>query len=343
MKQIIRIGIDIAKHLFYLHGVDTQEKPGLRKKLSRKDMLPFFAQLPPCLIAMEACSGSHYWGRELQRLGHTVVLISPQFVVAYRKSQKNDYNDAEAICEAASRDQMRFVAIKTEDQQTILMIHRMREQYIAERTSKVNQIRGHLHEFGIVLPVTLAKLLASLTEVLDSNSLPSQVKINLRLLLESIHFVNDQIQLLEKQLTEFANVNDTVKRLLTIKGVGLISATAIVATVGDARLFSSSRQFTAWLGLVPKQFSSGGKTKLGGITKRGDQYLRKLLIQGARSVLFKCDKHDDLRSQWIQQLRLRKPDNVVATAIAAKIARTIWAIMVHSDTYEDNHRVPAAA
>lgn len=343
MNQVSRIGIDIAKHLFYLRGVDAQEKLNLRKKLTRKEMLPFFAQLPPCLIAMEACSGSHYWGRELQRLGHTVVLISPQFVVAYRKSQKNDYNDAEAICEAASRDHMRFVAIKTEDQQTILMIHRMREQYIAERTSKVNQIRGHLNEFGIVLPITMAKLLVSLTEVLDTHRLPSQVKINLRLLLESIDFVNNQIQLLEKQLSEFAKSNDTVKRLLTIKGVGLISATAIVATVGDARLFSNSRQFTAWLGLVPKQFSSGGKTKLGSITKRGDQYLRKLLIQGARSVLFKCDTHDDFRSQWIQQLRLRKPDNVVATALAAKIARTVWAIMVHGHDYQDNHPVKIAA
>lgn len=343
MNKITRIGVDIAKHIFFLHGVDAHGKVVLRKKLSRKDLLPFFAQLSPCIVTMEACSGSHYWGRELQRLGHTTMLISPKFVVPYRKGQKNDYNDAEAICEAASRANMRFVALKTEAQQTLLMVHRMREQLIAERTSKINQIRGHLHEFGIVVPMTMAKLVAALTDILDDHALPGQVKNNLRLLLNSIEFTNEQIRDLDKQLSDVAKANDTVKQLMTIKGVGVISATAIVATVGDARLFSNSRQFAAWLGLVPKQFSSGGKNKLGGITKHGDRYLRKLLIQGARAVLFKCSTHQDSRSQWIQQLRVRKPDNVVATALAAKIARTVWAVMISGNAYTDNPKVMTAA
>ena len=342
MNKITRIGIDLAKHIFYLHGVNASGKTVLRKKLVRKDVLPFFAQLPACEVSMEACSGSHYWGRELQQLGHTVLLISPKFVVPYRKNQKNDYNDAEAICEAASRDHMRFVALKSEEQQALLMIHRMREQYVAERTSKVNQIRGHLNEFGVVVPITLSKLLAALPEILESNNVPSTVKINLRHLLDSIHFTNAQIDLLEKQLKEFAKNNEDVKRLMTIKGVGIISATAIVSTVGDAKLFSSSRQFAAWVGLVPKQFSSGGKIKLGGITKSGDQYLRKLFIQGARAVLFKCSQQEDLRSQWINRLRHRKPDNVVATALAAKIARTVWAVLVRGENYQEYTCLAAA-
>lgn len=343
MNKITRIGIDLAKHIFYLHGVNENGKVLLRKKLARKDVLPFFAQLPACEISMEACSGCHYWGRELQDLGHTVLLISPKFVVPYRKNQKNDYNDAEAICEAASRDHMRFVALKSEEQQALLMIHRMREQYVAERTSKINQIRGHLNEFGVVVPITMAKLLETLPDILESASLQSTVKINLRHLVDSIHFINNQIDLLEKQLHDFAKHNDDVKRLMTIKGVGIISATAIVSTVGDAKLFSNSRQFAAWVGLVPKQFSSGGKIKLGGITKCGDQYLRKLFIQGARAVLFKCAQHDDLRSQWINRLRLRKPDNVVATALAAKIARTVWAILTRGQNYQENHSAMATA
>jgi len=341
--DIIRIGLDIAKHIFYLHGVDASGKTTLRKKLPRHELLAFFAQRSPCLIAMEACSGSHYWGRELRKLGHEVRLISPQFVVAYRKNQKNDYNDAEAICEAASREHMRFVAIKSEEQQATLMVHRIREQCIADRTSKANQIHGHLHEFGIVLPQGVTKITALLPPLLEDNHLPGLLKSLLQDLLEDIHQLNKRIASLDKQIREFVKSNDTATRLMTIKGIGPITASALVATVGNAHLFKNSRQFSAWLGLVPKQFSSGGKTKLGGITKAGDGYLRKLLIQGARAVLFKCTSDEDHRSKWIMQLRMRKPDNVVATALAAKLARTAWAIMTSDETYQENYTGLTAA
>jgi len=340
---IIRIGLDIAKHIFYLHGADEQGKPTLRKKLYRHELLAFFSKLTPCLIAMEACSGSHHLGRELRKLGHDVRLISPQFVVPYRKNQKNDYNDAEAICEAASREHMRFVAIKSEEQQVNLMVHRIRDQCIAERTSKVNQIRGHLHEFGIVLPQGVAQVMGLLPPLLEDNQLPGLLKSLLQDLLDDIRQLNKRIESLDKQIREFVKSNDTATRLMTIKGIGPITASALVATVGDAHLFKNSRQFAAWLGLVPKQFSSGGKTKLGGITKAGDGYLRKLLIQGARAVLFRCNKEEDHRSKWLMQLRLRKPDNVVATALAAKLARTAWAIMTSENTYQENYNVLTAA
>lgn len=341
--NIIRIGLDIAKHIFYLHGVDAHGKTTLRKKLQRHELLAFFGRLTPCLIAMEACSGSHYWARELRTLGHEVRLISPQFVVPYRKNQKNDYNDAEAICEAASRQHMRFVAVKSAEQQATLMVHRIREQCIADRTSKANQIRGHLHEFGVVLPQGVTKITALLPALLEDDHLPGLLKSLLRDLLEDIYQINKRIEALDQQIHEFVKSNDTAKRLMTIKGIGPITASALVATVGDAHLFKNSRQFAAWLGLVPKQFSSGGKTKLGGITKAGDGYLRKLLIQGARAVLFHCSTEEDHRSKWIMQLRMRKPDNVVATALAAKLARTAWAIMTSEATYQENYKILTAA
>lgn len=341
--NIIRIGIDIAKHIFYLHGVDAHGAIALRKKLQRHDLLAFFARLPSCLVAMEACSGSHYWGRELCKLGHDVRLISPQFVVAYRNNQKNDYNDAEAICEAASRVHMRFVAVKSEEQQAALMVHRIREQCIADRTSKANQIRGHLHEFGVVLPQGVNKIIAQLPAILEESNLPGLLKLLLQDLLEDIHHINQRVEALDKQIHAFVKANDTASRLMTIPGIGPITASALVATTGDPRLFKNSRQFSAWLGLVPKQFSSGGKTKLGGITKAGDGYLRKLLVQGARAVIFRCGTHTDQRSQWITHLRMRKPDNVVATALAAKLARTAWAIMTRDDSYQVNHSVLTGA
>lgn len=335
MNQIIRIGIDIAKRIFFLYGVDANGKTILRKKLSRTQFLEFFAQLTPCLIAMEACGGAHFWARQLQLLGHDARLIPAQFVAPYRKNQKNDYNDAEAICEAASRPNMRFTAIKSEAQQATLMIHRVREQYVSERTSTANQIHGHLLEFGIVVQKGIAQLEASLPEILDDRPLPADVKMILRDLLDNLQLLNTKILRMEKRIQEFVKQDETATRLITIKRIGLITASAIVATVGNARQFDNSRQFSAWLGLVPKQYSSGGKTQLGGITKHGDGYLRKLLIQGARAVLFKSDNQEDSRSQWINKLRQRKPDNVVATALAAKIARTAWAIMISGQTYQE--------
>ena len=341
---IVCVGIDLAKNVFALHGVDEAGKPALRRpSVARAKLLQAIAALPPCLIAMEACSGSHYWGRELRKHGHDVRLISPQFVVAYRNNQKNDYNDAQAICEAASRANMRFVAIKSEEQQAALMVHRIREQCIAERTSKANQIRGHLHEFGVVVPQGITKIIALLPPLLADNNLPTLLKSLLRDLLDDIHHINQRVDALDKQINAFVKTNDTANRLMTISGIGPITASALVATTGDPHLFKNSRQFTAWLGLVPKQFSSGGKTRLGGITKSGDGYLRKLLIQGARAVLFRSGTHTDQRSLWINQLRSRKPDKVVATALAAKLARTAWAIMTRDETYQVNHTVMTGA
>jgi len=335
MSKIIRIGIDIAKHIFYIHGCDMNGKTCLRKKLQRKDLMTFFAQQPPCLVAMESCSGSHFWGRQLRSLGHDVRLITPQFVVPYRKSQKNDYNDAEAICDAAGRDNMRFVAVKSEEQQAALMVHRIREQCVAERTSLSNQIRGHLHEFGFVVPQGTTKIREQVPCIIAQDDFPALARLLLQDLLDAMDILEKRIKTLEQQIQQLNKNSDVANRLMSIKGVGPITASAMVATVGDPRLFKNSRQFAAWLGLVPKQFSSGGKTKLGGITKRGDSYLRKLLIQGARAVMYKASTSTDARSQWIHQLRSRKPDNVVATALAAKLARTIWAMMINGDSYHE--------
>lgn len=270
-------------------------------------------------------------------------LISPKFVVPYRKGQKNDYNDAEAICEAASRDHMRFVAVKSEEQQAALMVHRIREQCVAEKTSLANQIRGHLHEFGFIIPQGVNKITTQLPELLESQALPGAVKELLRELLDAIYALEKRIATHDKRIKAFVMANEIASRLLTIKGIGPVTASAMVATIGDVNQFHNSRQFAAWLGLVPKQFSSGGKTTLGRITKNGDSYLRKLLIQGARAVLYKTGTQTDQRAEWIHQLRLRKPDNVVATALAAKLARTAWAVMKHGQDYQDNYPLKTAA
>ena len=270
-------------------------------------------------------------------------MISPKFVIPYRKGQKNDYNDAEAICEAVSRDHMRFVAVKSEEQQAALMVHRIREQCVAEKTSLANQIRGHLHEFGFIVPQGVNKITAHLPGLLEGETLPGAVKELLRDLLDAIYSLDERITKLDKRIKAFVKANDTASRLMTIKGIGPVTASAMVATVGDANQFQNSRQFAAWLGLVPKQFSSGGKTTLGRITKNGDSYLRKLLVQGARAVLYKTRTQTDKRAEWIHQLRLRKPDNVVATALAAKLARTAWAVMIRGEEYQDNYPLRTAA
>jgi len=342
--NIKRIGIDLAKLVFQLHGVDSHEKPVLRKKLKREQMLPFFRDLPSCLIGIEACSGAHYWARELQRFGHTVKLIAPQFVKPYVKANKNDANDAEAICEAVSRPNMRFVAIKTVAQQDLQACHRIRSELIEQRTGKVNQIRGLLAEYGIVLGQrvdVLRKALPSLLEDAD-NALTSDFRALLHGLQEDLTGLDERVGVMDKRIQTLANSHPAAKRLLDIPGVGPMTATAIVSAVGDGKQFKKGRDMAAWLGLTPRQHSSGGKERLLGISKRGDAYLRTLLIHGGRSVLKVAANKDDPRSRWLHSLSERRNKNIAAVALANKNARIAWALLTKDIDYQPVMRQPSA-
>ncbi len=327
--NIKRIGIDLAKQVFQLHGVDHQEKPVLRKQLRRNQMLAFFANLSPCLIGLEACSSSHYWARELQKLGHTVKLMAPQFVKAYVKGNKNDANDAEAICEAVARPNMRFVAIKTIEQQDIQTVHRIRSGLVQQRTAKVNQIRGFLSEYGIVVERRIEKLRKALPLILEDaeNGLSYDFRALLQSLQQDLIALDDRVGEMDKKIQHLASSNSTAKRLQQIPGIGPITATALVCAIGDGKQFKRGRDLAAWLGLTPRQHSSGGKDCLLGISKRGDTYLRTLLIHGARAVLKVADKKDDPRSRWLQNLCSRRNKNIAAVALANKNARIVWALL----------------
>ncbi|MDO8827850.1 IS110 family transposase [Methylophaga sp.] len=327
--NIKRIGIDLAKQVFQLHGVDHQEKPVLRKQLRRNQMLNYFAKLSPCLIGIEACSSAHYWARELQKLGHTVKLMAPQFVKPYVKGNKNDANDAEAICEAVARPNMRFVAIKTIEQQDIQAVHRIRSGLVQQRTAKVNQIRGLLAEYGMVVErrvETLRKALPLLLEDAE-NGLSFDFRALLQSLQQDLIALDDRASEMDKKIQQLASSNSTAKRLQQIPGIGPITATALVCAIGDAKQFKRGRDLAAWLGLTPRQHSSGGKDCLLGISKRGDTYLRTLLIHGARAVLKVADKKDDPRSRWLQNLCSRRNKNIAAVALANKNARIVWALL----------------
>ena len=306
MKQIKRIGIDLAKSVFQLHGVDAHGHGVLRRQVKRAQLSAFFAQCPPCHIGMEACGSAHYWARELGKLGHTVRLIAPQFVSPYRKNDKNDGNDAEAICEALGRPTMRFVPIKDEEQQAVLCVHRARSLLVEERTALVNQLRGLLAEYGLVIPRGVARLRAALPGILEDaeNGLPLLAREVFADLYERLRGLDTHIAAYDRRITHLARTMAAAKRLMQVEGVGPLTATAVVASVGDARLFKNGRQFAAWLGLVPRQHSTGGKSRLGRITKRGDVYLRTLLVHGARSVL--------MRRAMLLWMRL--PINITAPA-----------------------------
>jgi len=291
-------------------------------------VLSFFAQLPPCIIGIEACGGSHYWARELRKLGHEIKLISARFVIPYRRKAKNDLNDAEAICEAISRPSMNYVSIKSEEQQTILMAHRIRFQSIATRTALTNQIHGHLLEFGIVVSKGRKKMRRDLHEVLEREGIPALLCELIHDLLAAVDREEERIEALDRRIEQWVKRNEIASKLLQLDGVGSLTASAIVATAGDAKVFKNSRQFAAWLGLVPRQHSSGGKSRLGKITKAGDRYLRTLLIHGSRTVLLMSKNGRGKHSDWVESLRERRPDNVVAVAYAAKQARMAWAIMM---------------
>ncbi len=340
--EIKTVGLDLAKTVFQVHGIDASGGAVVRKTLKRSQMLTFFAQLPACLVGMEACGSSHYWARELSEQGHTVRLISPQFVKPYVKSNKNDAADAEAICEAVQRQHMRFVPIKTIDQQAILAVHRAREGFVRARTAIANQIRGFLAEFGLVLPVGIHNLEKVIT-LLDQHDLPAALRQVIEGLLHHRRELEDRIAELERQLEAWHRSHETSQRLAAIPGIGLITATAVTATVGDARQFKSARQMAAWLGLVPKQHSSGGSPRLLGISKRGDVYLRKLLILGAQTVLRHARLRPNAERQWHVRVAQRRNVPIAAVALANKNARTMWALLAHNRIYDPFHRAAIAA
>ena len=336
MKQIKRIGIDLAKSVFQLHGVDAHGHGVLRRQVKRAQLSAFFAQCPPCHIGMEACGSAHYWARELGKLGHTVRLIAPQFVSPYRKNDKNDGNDAEAICEALGRPTMRFVPIKDEEQQAVLCVHRARSLLVEERTALVNQLRGLLAEYGLVIPRGVARLRAALPGILEDaeNGLPLLAREVFADLYERLRGLDTHIAAYDRRITHLARTMAAAKRLMQVEGIGPLTATAVVASVGDARLFNNGRQFAAWLGLVPRQHSTGGKSRLGRITKRGDVYLRTLLVHGARSVLMRRTEGTDAKSRWSAALQARRGFNKAAVALAAKHARILWALLAHEADYQ---------
>ena len=343
MTEITTVGLDLAKSVFQIHGADQDGKPVMRKKLRRGQVLGFFAGLSPCLIGLEACASAHYWARELQALGHEVRLIPPQYVKPYVKTNKNDASDAEAICEALTRPTMRFAAIKSAEQQSVLMLHRGRELLVHQRTMLINALRGHCGEFGLVVAqgVSNVTTLIKVIEDHEDERLPALACEALGSLVEQLRMTQIQIQGLEKRLTAWHRANEASRRLATIPGVGVITATALVATIGDALQFHSGRQLAAWLGLVPRQYSSGGKERLGRISKRGDGYLRKLLVHGARTVLLWSRRKKEKRSPWQEALLARRPTNVVLVAMANKTAHVVWALLSRGETFRANARVTA--
>ena len=334
--QVCTLGIDLSKMSFQLHGIDRKGQTTLRKKLNRKKLLPYIANIPPCVIAIEACGGAHYWCRKFIALGHAVRIIAPQFVKPYVKSNKNDAVDAEAICEAAQRPSMRFVPTKSIEQQDIQSIHRIRSQTVARRTAQANQIRGLLMEYGIIIPKGISYIRKSIPQILEDaeNGLTILFRELLSTLYDEMVHLDKRIEMLELKLEAIAANNHDCKRLLTIPGVGLLSATALIAAVGDVSVFKNGRELAAWLGLVPRQHSTGGTPTLLGISKRGDTYLRTLLIHGGRTVVRVADKHDDRRNQWVRKLDKRRGKNISAVAVANKNARIAWAVLSKKEPYK---------
>ena len=343
MTEITTIGLDLAKSVFQVHGTDEDGRPVMRKKLRRGQMLGFFSGLSPCLVGMEACASAHYWARELQALGHEVRLIPPQYVKPFVKTNKNDASDAEAICEALIRPTMRFAPIKSAEQQSVLMLHRARELLVRQRTMLINALRGHCGEFGLVVAQGASRVVELITVIEDpaDDRLPEVARAALAFLVEQLRMVQVQINGLEKKLMAWHRASEASQRLETIPGVGVITATALVATIGDASQFHSGRQLAAWLGLVPKQHSSGGKERLGRISKRGDGYLRKLLVHGARTVLLWSRRKKENRSAWQEALLARRPTNVVLVAMANKTARVVWAMLSRGETFRAEVSVAA--
>ena len=338
------IGIDLAKNVFQLHGVDGHGKVVLKKQMKREQMATFFANLAPALVGMEACSGAHYWARKLQGMGHTVRLMAAQFVKPYVKTNKNDVADAEAICEAVARPNMRFVPIKNIEQQAVLALHRARQGFVSARTAQANQIRGLLSEYGIVIPQGIAHIAGCVPEIIEdaSNELPGLFRQLVQRLMDHLRVLHQQVLDTDAALRAWHRQSDMCCKLEKVPGIGPITATALVATIGDAKNFHNGRQLAAWLGLVPRQHSSGGKQNLLGISKRGDCYLRTLLIHCARSVIF-SSQHKGTQHGWIHELIQRRNHNVAAVALANKIARTVWALWAHDREFRADYAPASAA
>jgi transposase len=338
--KLTTIGIDLAKSVFQLHGVDVHGKALLRKQLKRSQMASFFANLEPCLIGMEACGSAHYWARKLQALGHTVKLMAPQFVKPYVKTNKHDAADAEAICEAVLRPNMRFVPIKEVEQQAVLALHRARQGMVKARTAQANQIRGLLSEFGLTVPQGITHLHQRVPALLDEvrEELPGVFRELVQRLLTHLKELDRQVGELEVQIQLWHRTNALSRKLEAIPGIGPLTASALAASIGDARNFVSGRQLAAWLGLVPKQHSSGGKTNLQGISKRGDPYLRTLLIHGARAVILRAERNLN-EDSWLRRLIGRCHKNVAAVALANKTARIVWALLVKDKEFRSDYAV----
>jgi len=331
---ITTIGLDLAKNVFQAHGVDANGTKVLAKKLHRKQMLPFFSKLPPCLIGVEACGTAHYWARTLAAMGHEVRLIPPSYVKAYVKRGKSDALDAEAICEAVQRPTMRFVPTKTVEQQAILMAHRARSLLVRQRTMAANALRAHLAEFGLVANPGLAHLATLAEQALsDRDGLPPYARTALETLVRQIMALTGEVATLDRQIASWHADNEASRRLAAIPGLGIITATAIAATVSDPDQFASGRQFAAWLGLTPQQHSTGGKTQLGGISKQGDRYLRRLLVIGATAVMRHTKDKTTPMANWIRKLMEKKPFRVVSVALANKLARIAWVVLTRKEAY----------
>jgi transposase len=337
--KITTIGIDLAKAVFQVHGVDERGKTVLRKQLKRKDVMSFFANREPCLIGMEACGGAHHWARELAKFGHTVRLMAPQFVKPYVKTNKSDRNDAEAICEAVARPNMTFVPVKTAEQQAVLGLHRGRQGFVKARTAQANQIRGLLAEYGMVIPQGIGHIAKRLPEILEDgeNGLPGMMRQLLKGLGENLKHLDQQVEELERQIKLWHAGNEQSRKLEKIGGIGPLTASAYVATVGDAKSFRNARQVPAWLGMVPRHDGTGGKVKMGSISKRGDVYLRTLLIHGARAVIRQAERKPEQADGWLRKLIARRNKNIAAVALAARNARIAWALLAHERTYESDY------
>lgn len=341
--KITTIGIDLAKNVMQVHGVDERGKAVLKKQLKREQVTLFFANLPICLIGMEACGSAHFWARKLQSFGHTVKLMAPQFVKPYVKTNKNDMADAEAICEAVSRPNMRFVPVKTAEQQSVLSLHRARQGFVKARTAQANQIRGLLSEYGMVIPQGIGHIARRLPQIVEDgeNGLPGQFRALLLRLGENLKEMDRQVGELEKEIKAWHRESEASRKLEDVPGIGPITASALTAAVGDAKCFASGRQMAAWLGLVPRQHSTGGKPVLLGISKRGDPYLRMLLIHGARAVVRISERKLEADS-WLKRLMRRRNKNIAAVALANKNARIAWALLRRDRQYAPDH-TPALA
>jgi len=340
MEQVTTIGLDIAKHVFQVHGADAAGHVVFRKRVTRTKLLGFLAAQPPCIVAMEACAGAHYWARQIGKLGHEVRLIPPAYVKPFVKRQKNDAADAEAICEAAQRPSMRFVPVKTEEQQANAIVFRARDLLVRQRTQCVNALRGHLLEFGYVFPQGISHVATLVGLVEDpQSSVPESARIILQLLVDTFTALDGQIAALDSEINRRSKADPTARRLMTIPGVGPIVSTAITALVPAAEGFPAGRDFAAWLGLTPVQRSTGGKQKLGAVSKRGERTIRRLLIIGASAVVRQASRRGAPEGSWLARMLARKPKMLVTVALANKTARIVWALLVKGGVY----RAPVAA